>query len=163
MVSPVITESLTYCPLRLAVFSLKGDLEVPCVRKSLLQQCTLLSHRMAEILRWSQHLKSNVHTLGNRGRNVCSPRHTGTHFPLLKKRECNSLVKQISEAAGVLWRGWVCRYTQEKAKQGIWTSTTAICLLSVHHSAAVLFTQTHHLILLKFHNCRNFSTPTTRQ
>lgn len=148
MVSPVITESLTYCPLRLAVFSLKGDLEVPCVRKSLLQQCTLLSHRMA---------------LGNRGRNVCSPRHTGTHFPLLKKRECNSLVKQISEAAGVLWRGWVCRYTQEKAKQGIWTSTTAICLLSVHHSAAVLFTQTHHLILLKFHNCRNFSTPTTRQ
>ncbi len=89
--------------------------------------------------------QTQVAVYANRG----SPLQTGTHFPRLKKRECSSLVKQMSDAAGVLPTH--TRVTTHSEPQWLtdWAAqmiklTTASCWSSTGASALVHLLKTWH-------------------
>lgn len=70
-----------------------------------------------------------------------SPLQTGTHFPLLKNREWSSLVKQMSDAAGVL----------KKTNKSDWMTKPQLRWENKKKN--------HQRILLKSHRCLSFRTP----
>lgn len=104
---------------------------------------------MMEVVRSADgRTETRVNTNGD------SPLQTGTHFPRLKNRECSSLVKQMSDAAGVLsTQRWIITHDRKKQHH------TSFC----NWLDAMWNSQTHHRILLKFHKCLSRSTPVTHR
>lgn len=108
---------------------------------------------------WREHMMEVVRSADGRtetrvNANRDSPLQTGTHFPRLKNRECSSLVKQMSDAAGVLsTQRWIITHDRKKQHH------TSFC----NWLDAMWNSQTHHRILLKFHKCLSRSTPVTHR
>lgn len=78
-----------------------------------------------------------------------SPLQTGTHFPLLKNREWSSLVKQISDAAGVL----------KMTHKSLQMSRT----IKPHRRKKRKIIKNHQRILLRSHRCLSFRTPAEKR